>query len=121
MSSLLASCFATSPRTPTYSQNKSFTRAIESYTQPDGSDLDKFLKQLFLTLDTEAKARGKTPQHLAAFPYVNGGLFRDTHARQSAVPTFSTKSRQKLIELGTKSWKEINPDIFGSMFQRRGG
>ena len=33
------------------------------------------------------------------------------------MPTFSTKSRQKLIELGTKSWKEINPDIFGSMFQ----
>lgn len=97
--------------------DKSFTGAVESYTQTDGSDLDGFLQQLFLTLNTEAKARGKTPQHLAEFPYVNGGLFSDTHARQSDVPTFSTKSRQKLIELGTKSWKEINPDIFGSMFQ----
>jgi len=97
--------------------DKSFTGAVESYTQPDGSDLDGFLQQLFLTLNTEAKARGKTPKHLAEFPYVNGGLFSDTHARQSDVPLFSTKSRQKLIELGTKSWKEINPDIFGSMFQ----
>ena len=97
--------------------DKSFTAAVESYTQPDGSDLDAFLKQLFLHLNTEKKARTKTPQHLVGFDYVNGGLFSDTHARQSAVPTFSTKSRQKLIELGTKSWKEINPDIFGSMFQ----
>jgi hypothetical protein len=97
--------------------DKSFTSAVESYTQPDGSDLDAFLKQLFLHLNTEKKARSKTPQHLVGFDYVNGGLFSDTHSRQSAVPTFSTKSRQKLIELGTKSWKEINPDIFGSMFQ----
>ena len=97
--------------------DKSFTGAVESYTQPDGSDLDEFLQQLFLTLNTEAKARSKTPKHLAEFPYVNGGLFNSTHARQSDVPTFSTKSRHKLIELGTKSWKEINPDIFGSMFQ----
>lgn len=97
--------------------DKSFTDAVESYTQTDGSDLAGFLQQLFLILNTETKARGKTPKHLAEFPYVNGGLFSDTHARQSAVPTFSAKSRQKLIELGTKSWKEINPDIFGSMFQ----
>jgi type I restriction-modification system DNA methylase subunit len=97
--------------------DKAFTSAVESYTQPDGSDLVDFLKQLFLHLNTEKKARSKTPQHLVSFDYVNGGLFSDTHARQSAVPVFSTKSRQKLIELGTKSWKEINPDIFGSMFQ----
>ena len=97
--------------------DKSFTNAVESYTQPDGSDLGDFLQELFLTLNTEAKARRKTPKHFAEFPYVNGDLFSDIVASQSAVPTFSTKSRQKLIELGTKSWKEINPDIFGSMFQ----
>jgi N-6 DNA Methylase len=97
--------------------DKSFTRAVESYTQPDGSDLHGFLQQLFLTLNTEGNARGKTPPHLTEFQYVNGGLFGDIPTRQSDVPKFSTKSRQKLIELGTKSWKEINPDIFGSMFQ----
>ena len=97
--------------------DKSFTGAVESYTQPDGSDLASFLQQLFLTLNTDTEARGETLPHLAAFPYVNGGLFSDTQARQSAVPTFFTKSRQRLIELGSKSWKQINPDIFGSMFQ----
>ena len=95
----------------------SFTGAVESYTQTDGSDLPDFLRQLFITLNTGPNARGKTLKHLVDFPYVNGGLFSDNHARQSAVPLFSTKSRQKLIELGTKSWREINPDIFGSMFQ----
>jgi hypothetical protein len=96
---------------------KAFTSAIESYTQPDGSDLDAFLQALFIILNTAPNARAKTPKHLAGFRYVNGGLFSDTHTRQSAVPVFSTKSRQKLIELGTKRWQEINPDIFGSMFQ----
>ncbi len=66
----------------------------------DGSDLDAFLQQLFLTLNTPAKARGKTLPHLAGFPYVNGGLFSDTLSSHSVIPTFSTKSRQKLIELG---------------------
>lgn len=98
-------------------EDKSFTRAVESYTQPDGSDLSSFLQQLFLTLNTDPKAGGKPPKHLAAFPYVNGGLFSDTLASHSSIPSFSVKSRQKLIELGTKQWKEINPDIFGSMFQ----
>ena len=97
--------------------DKSFTGAVESFTQPDGSDLASFLQQLFLTLNTDTDGRGQTLPHLAEFPYVNGGLFSDTHARQSAIPTFFTKSRQRLIELGTKSWKQINPDIFGSMFQ----
>jgi len=94
-----------------------FTGAVTQYTQADGSDLAHFLAELFLTLNTDSKARAKTPKHLRDFPYVNGGLFNDTHARHSEIPKFFTKSRQKLIELGTKSWKEINPDIFGSMFQ----
>jgi hypothetical protein len=94
-----------------------FTHAVDQYTQVDGSDLAHFLAELFLTLNTDSKTRAKTPKHLRDFPYVNGGLFNDTLARHSAIPKFFTKSRQKLIELGTKSWKEINPDIFGSMFQ----
>ncbi len=94
-----------------------FTGAVTQYTQADGSDLAHFLAELFLTLNSDSKARAKTPKHLRDFPYVNGGLFNDTHARHSEIPKFYTKSRQKLIELGTKSWKEINPDIFGSMFQ----
>lgn len=33
------------------------------------------------------------------------------------VPTFDKKSREILIELGRLIWQDINPNIFGSMFQ----
>ena len=96
---------------------QAFTEAIDAYTQVDGSDVAEFLRELFVTLNTEPKARHQVKPHFKVFPYVNGGLFTDTHARCADVPVFSTKSRARLIDLGTKSWKEINPDIFGSMFQ----
>ena len=54
-----------------------------------------------------------TPEYLQKFPYVNGGLFRDI----LKVPTFTTKSRNILIEIGQLQWSQINPDIFGSMIQ----
>jgi type II restriction/modification system DNA methylase subunit YeeA len=47
------------------------------------------------------------------FPYVNGGLF-STKAR---VPKFSPKARRLLKECSSLVWREINPDIFGSMIQ----
>ena len=33
------------------------------------------------------------------------------------VPKFTKKAREQLIESGSLIWREINPDIFGSMFQ----
>ena len=33
------------------------------------------------------------------------------------MPAFTKKARDLLIALGTLVWREINPDIFGSMFQ----
>ena len=33
------------------------------------------------------------------------------------IPRFSAHSRNKIIECGELDWKDINPDIFGSMFQ----
>ncbi len=33
------------------------------------------------------------------------------------VPQFTKHARDSLLELGTLDWSEINPDIFGSMFQ----
>ena len=47
------------------------------------------------------------------FPYVNGGLF----AGNRDVPKFSRIARSYLIHAGNLNWKEINPDIFGSMIQ----
>ncbi|WKD57002.1 hypothetical protein CAPI_02140 [Corynebacterium capitovis DSM 44611] len=90
-----------------------FTNAVASHTLADGSDTDDFIKDLFAALD-EADPAMK-PGHLRDFPYVNGRLFRaDAHL---TVPRFSPKARQMLIDLGTQIWLDINPDIFGSMFQ----
>lgn len=90
-----------------------FTNAVGSHTLEDGSDTAEFIRDLFAALD-EADPK-KKPGHLADFPYVNGRLFRaDAHL---TVPRFSPKAREMLIGLGRQIWLDINPDIFGSMFQ----
>jgi len=98
--------------TEIFAQNQ-FTNAVGSHTLADGSDTAEFLTDLFLALDTESPA-GK-PSHLAAFPYVNGRLFRADN--RFVVPQFTKVARDELINAGKLIWREINPDIFGSMFQ----
>jgi type I restriction-modification system DNA methylase subunit len=91
------------------------TKAIESTTSITGEDLDQFFTDLFkaLNLPDTAPEKQAMPVHLQAFPYVNGGLFK----ADEPVPSFGTKARRLLLECGSLSWAEINPDIFGSMFQ----
>lgn len=90
-----------------------FTNAVGSHTQEDGSDIHIFLNDLFKALDTESPE--DKPTYLADFPYVNGRLFSTDHAL--VVPTFTKAARAMLLALGKLIWREINPDIFGSMFQ----
>lgn len=90
-----------------------FTNAVGSHTQADGSDVADFLTDVFTALDTPHA--GDKPAHLRDFPYVNGRLF--TVVAEHVVPRFSKAARKLLIELGTLVWRDINPDIFGSMFQ----
>ncbi|MDS1112707.1 class I SAM-dependent DNA methyltransferase [Gordonia westfalica] len=90
-----------------------FTTAVGSHTQLDGSDVQEFLTDLFNALDTE-KPEDKA-SYLSAFPYVNGRLFEVTS--QHVVPAFTKSARGLLLDLGALDWSEINPDIFGSMFQ----
>jgi hypothetical protein len=90
-----------------------FTNAVASHTQADGSDVTEFLDDLFTALDTANPA--DKPTYLADFPHVNGRLFSASPGQ--AVPKFTKVARELLIELGTLIWREINPDIFGSMFQ----
>ena len=92
----------------------SFSHAVESHTSSDGSDLGDYLQRLFWTLNMPIDNRGDIPLYLNAFPYVNGGLFKN----EITCPKFTAKSRQLLIESGDNNdWSAINPDIFGSMFQ----
>ncbi len=92
----------------------SFTKLIESHTHKTGENADEVLTALFQTLDTPPEKRSEAlPVHLASFPYVNGGLFQ----ADEPVPDFDTRTRRLLLECGKLDWSEINPDIFGSMFQ----
>jgi type I restriction-modification system DNA methylase subunit len=95
-------------------EDNQFSHAVESHTRADGSDLDVYLNRLFWVLNTPIDKRGDLPNYLNAFPYVNGGLFRE----EIPCPKFTSKSRQLLIDSGdSNDWSAINPDIFGSMFQ----
>jgi hypothetical protein len=64
-------------------------------------------------LNTAEGKRKGIPEYLQAFPFVNGGLFEKGYR----APLFSRRSRQLLIDSGELIWADINPDIFGSMFQ----
>lgn len=88
-----------------------FTETLSNHTNEDGSDLSEFLELLFASLDEEDKS--KYPVFMQKFPYVNGNLFKE----KSTIPVLTSKVRNLIIECGEQDWKEINPDIFGSMFQ----
>ncbi|GAA5220072.1 DNA methyltransferase [Membranihabitans marinus] len=97
--------------TEIFSENSIFTNTLAQHTAENGSDTHSFLDDLFDRLDSES---GKEyPYFLAKFPYVNGGLF----GQKISSPRFSAKARKTLIDLGELQWKDINPDIFGSMIQ----
>lgn len=93
----------------------SFTQTLANITQKNGSDTAAYLTQLFRILNQPDShpERCRAAAHLAAFPYVNGGLFADDYP----VPQFDARARRLLIECGQLDWADINPDIFGSMFQ----
>ncbi|SNT69654.1 class I SAM-dependent DNA methyltransferase [Psychrobacter sp. LV10R520-6] len=92
-----------------------FHDVIDRTTHIDGSDVDSTLFELFEVLDLpdSSAERDAKPTHLSAFPYVNGSLFE----YQFAIPEFDARTRRILLECARLSWAEINPDIFGSMFQ----
>lgn len=92
---------------------KQFTNAIISHTQADGSDLNAYLDKLFEVMNTETSQRKNLPVYLEAFPYVNGGLYKNKHC----APVFTRRSRLDIIDSGGLQWCNINPDIFGSMIQ----
>lgn len=97
--------------TEIFEEDSIFTNTLVQHTNNDGSDTHEFLSRLFERLNTLKK--DGFPAYLAEFPYVNGDLFKDN----INVPIFSYKARKVLIELGELNWKDINPDIFGSMIQ----
>lgn len=89
-----------------------FTEAISNHTLEDGSDLSSFFDSLFESLDKRDKSL--YPSYIQQFPYVNGHLFAD----KCPIPKLTANARRLILECGDQNnWAEINPDIFGSMFQ----
>lgn len=89
-----------------------FTSSIIRYTKEDGSDLTDYLARTFNIMDVSVRTR-ETLSIIKQFPYVNGGLF----SRHIQIPRMGAKARKIIIECGELDWKDINPDIFGSMIQ----
>ena len=89
-----------------------FTSSIIRYTKEDGSDLADYLDESFNVMDL-AHRRRDTLSMVKQFPYVNGGLF----SKHIQIPCMGAKARRIIIECGELNWKDINPDIFGSMIQ----
>lgn len=91
-----------------------FTNTLKTHTKEDGSDLADFIDRAFFVMSTnDAEIRAQLPKFFDVFPYVNGGLFREHYP----IPFLSRRARTLIINCGEYNWREINPDIFGSMIQ----
>lgn len=91
-----------------------FTSTLKTHTKEDGSDLAEFIDRAFLVMSTDdPETRSVLPKLYDVFPYVNGGLFKE----QYPIPVLSRRARTLILNCGEYNWREINPDIFGSMIQ----
>lgn len=92
-----------------------FTRTLEQMTERDGSNTHEVLATIFRAMNVAGDERptADLPGWAKKFPYVNGGLFSGS----TDVPRFTRTARSYLLRAGELNWKEINPDIFGSMIQ----
>ncbi len=79
--------------------------------------LRRALVDLFAVLDTPLAERDKyLEDDLAAFPYVNGGLFSD---KTIEIPQFTDELKHLILEDASADfdWSEISPTIFGAVFE----
>ena len=86
----------------------------------DTRGMRKALVELFKVLDTRPQDRDPYLQDdnpdLAAFPYVNGGLFSDEDIE---IPPFTDEIQELLLVKASENfnWAEISPTIFGAVFE----
>lgn len=83
----------------------------------EARDLRRALIDLFKVLNTREEARDPyLDEELAAFPYVNGGLFAEAEIE---IPQFDEASRTLLLEKASDdfNWSNISPTIFGAVFE----
>lgn len=80
-------------------------------------DMRRALIDLFKVLDQKPAERDPyLDEQLAAFPYVNGGLFEDENIE---IPNFTEEIRDLLLQKASSDfdWSKISPTIFGAVFE----
>lgn len=83
----------------------------------EAKDLRRALIELFQVLDQKEENRDEyLEEELAAFPYVNGGLFTE---EDKTIPPLTNEIKELLVgEASTEfDWSEISPTIFGAIFE----
>lgn len=91
---------------------------FHDYLQPYAAkDLRRALIDLFKVLDETAAERDPyLDDELAAFPYVNGGLFADEDIE---IPQLTDEIKELLLLQASENfdWSKISPTIFGAVFE----
>lgn len=90
-----------------------FSKLIFEHSGDKGEDLDVALRQAFTAMNRPKGQREDLPAWTHELEYVNGGLFAGT----VDAPAFDAAATRYLRDAAGEDWKEINPDIFGSMIQ----
>ena len=90
---------------------------LKAVADIDPKGVRRALMDLFCTLDTrEADRDPYMDETLAAFPYVNGGLFAD---EKIEIPQFTPHIIDLMLNKASEdfNWSEISPTIFGAVFE----
>jgi hypothetical protein len=90
-----------------------FSRAIFIHAGDKGEEAHSVLISAFQAMNQPKNNRTDLPAWSHDLEYVNGGLFAGT----IDAPKFDVIAFRYLREACDLDWKEINPDIFGSMIQ----
>ena len=100
-----------------------FTQTVDQMSERDGSNTHEVLSEIFRAMNVSTRHNGLPDNRYRQaaglrpwadqFPYVNGGLFSGS----TEVPRFTRMARTYLLHAGSLNWRQINPDIFGSMIQ----
>ena len=96
-----------------FGEKDAFSKYIGQY---EPKDIRRALIDLFKVLDTPYEERPDLylSDELAAFPYVNGGLFQD---ESIVIPQITDELKTILLESSLFDWSKISPTIFGAVFE----
>ena len=96
-----------------FGASDAFSQYISQY---EPKDIRRALIDLFKVLDTPYDQREDMylSDDLAAFPYVNGGLFQDENI---VIPRITDIIKDVLVRSSEFNWSEISPTIFGAVFE----